>query len=305
MQPIDRRSFLRSIPGALLVAAAQPAPADLLPNRPKVPGTLSLGARRRTKGAGPSEQVLHWPVARTAIIICDMWDTHTCAMSAQRVALMAPRMNQVVSAARSLGVMIIHSPSDTMKYYEGTPWRERMRNAPKAASPFPIIARCPRVPEEERDFPIDDSAGGCDDPVVKSFEGPPYPWTREHPAIDIVGFDGVSESGQEIYNFCKQEGIDKIVLMGVHTNICILNRGFGARQMTRLGFEVVLARDLTDAMYDPRTRPFVSHARGTELVIEHIETMWCPSILSEDLTRVVPGSADPAPGHKLGSAAKS
>jgi hypothetical protein len=54
-----------------------------------------------------------------------------------------------------------------------------------------------------------------------------------------VGFDGVSESGQEIYNFCKQEAIDKLVLMGVHTNICILNRGFGARQMTRLGFEVI------------------------------------------------------------------
>jgi nicotinamidase-related amidase len=296
MKPVSRRSFLGSIPGALLVAAAQPCPGDVSPNRPKVPGTLSLRARRRTREAEASEQVLHWPVARTAVIICDMWDTHTCGMSAQRVALMAPRMNQVVSAARSLGVMIIHAPSDTMKYYEGTPWRERIRNARKAASPFPIIARCPRVPEEERDFPIDDSAGGCDDPIVNQFEGPPYPWSREHPAIDIVGFDGVSESGQEIYNFCKQEGIDKIVLMGVHANICILNRGFGARQMTRLGFEVVLARDLTDAMYDPRTRPFVSHARGTELVIEHIETMWCPSILSEDLTRVVPGSANPPRG---------
>jgi len=296
MKLVSRRSFLGSVPGALLVAAAQPSPSDVLRNRPKVPGTLSLRARRRTREAGASEQVLQWPVARTAIIICDMWDTHTCGMSAQRVALMAPRMNQVVSAARSLGVMIIHAPSDSMKYYEGTPWRERMRNASKAASPFPIIARCPRVPEEERDFPIDDSAGGCDDPIVNQFEGPPYPWSREHPAIDIVGFDGVSESGQEIYNFCKQEHLDKIVLMGVHTNICILNRGFGARQMTRLGFEVVLARDLTDAMYDPRTRPFVSHARGTELVIVQIETMWCPSILSEDLTRVVPGSADPPRG---------
>ena len=54
-----------------------------------------------------------------------------------------------------------------------------------------------------------------------------------------------------------------------------------------------LTRDLTDAMYDPRTRPFVSHTRGTELVIEHIESMWAPSIPSEDLIRVVPGSADP------------
>jgi nicotinamidase-related amidase len=292
MRLLSRRIFLALAPGAMLLKP-QESGRQVLPNRPKVPGMLNLRARRRAKDGATSEQVLSWPVARTAIVICDMWDTHTCAMSAQRVGLMAPHMNQVMSAARSLGVMIIHAPSDTMKHYEGTPWRERMRNAPMAASPFPILARCPRIPEEERAWPIDDSAGGCDDPVVKKETGPPYPWSREHPAIDIVGFDGVSESGQEIYNFCKQEGIDKIVLMGVHTNICILNRGFGARQMTRLGFEVVLARDLTDSMYDPRTRPFVSHARGTELVIEHIETMWCPSILSADLTRVVPGSADP------------
>jgi nicotinamidase-related amidase len=277
----------------MLIAAASQSRGDVLPNRPKVPGMLSLRTRRRNKDGSVSEQVAEWPVARTAIIICDMWDTHTCAMSAQRVGLMAPRMNQVVSAARSLGVMIIHAPSDTMKFYEGTPWRERMRNAPKAASPFPIVSRCPRVPDEERNFPIDDSAGGCDDPIVKPETGPPYPWTRENPAIDIVGFDGVSESGQEIYNFCKQEGIDKIVLMGVHTNICILNRGFGARQMTQLGFDVAVARDLTDSMYDPRTRPFVSHSRGTELVIEHIEKTWCPTVLGEDLTRVVAGSADP------------
>jgi nicotinamidase-related amidase len=297
MEAVSRRSFLGSIPaGAALIAAAQPSPGDVIPNRPKVPGTLSLRARRRTQEAGASEQVLRWPMASTAIIICDMWNTHTCGMSAQRVALMAPRMNQVVSAARSLGVMIIHAPSDTMKYYEGTPWRNRMRNPPTAASPFPIIKRCARIPEEERNFPIDDSQA-CDDPVVNPFEGPPYPWTREHPALDIVGFDGVSDSGQEIYNFCKQEGIGKVVLIGVHANICILNRGFGARQMTRLGFGVVVARDLVDAMYDPRSRPFVSHARGTELVIEHIETMWCPTILGENLTRVVTGSDDPPAGR--------
>ena len=277
---MNRRTILSTLPAFWLAPAQSSGQLPALPNRPKVPGTLTLRARRRNK-----EQIRQWPVARTAIIICDMWDAHTCSLSAQRVAALAPRMNQVVSAARSHGVMIIHAPSDTMKFYEGSPYRERMRQALTAASPFPIVNRCARVPAEERNFPIDDSAGGCDDPIIKKENGPPYPWTRESPALDIVGFDGVSESGQEIYNFCKQEGIDKIVLMGVHTNICILNRGFGARQMTRLGFEVVLARDLTDAMYDPRTRPFVSHTRGTELVIEHIESMWCPSILSEDLTR--------------------
>jgi len=116
IQPIDRRLFLGLIPGAALLSPAAP-----LPNRPKVSGTLSLHARRRAKGGEATQQVLYWPVARTAIIICDMWDTHTCGMSAQRVALMAPRMNQVVSAARSLGVMIIHAPSDTMKFYDSIP----------------------------------------------------------------------------------------------------------------------------------------------------------------------------------------
>ncbi|MBL8214696.1 MAG: isochorismatase family protein [Bryobacterales bacterium] len=288
---MNRRSFLATMPAAAILAGAQTA--QKVPNRPKVPGTLRLTARRRGKDGKAQDRELQWPVARTAIIVCDMWDAHTCTLSAQRVATLAPRMNQVINAARSHGVMIIHAPSDTMKFYEGTPHRERMKAAPTAASPFPIENRCPRVPAEERAWPIDDSAGGCDDPVIKKFNGPPYPWTREHAAIDIVGYDGVSDNGQEIYNFCKQEGIDRIALMGVHTNICILNRGFGARQMTRLGFEVVLARDLTDAMYDPRTRPFVSHQRGTDLVIEHIETTWCASILGDDLTRVVPGSADP------------
>ncbi len=288
-----RRSFLGVLP-AVLLAAPQPQTtggSSALPNRPKVPGTLSLRARSRVAEAGgkPQERVLRWEVAQSAIIICDMWDTHTCSLSAQRVAAMAPRMNDVVSAARSLGVMIIHAPSDTMKFYEGTPWRQRMQRAPMVAAPTPILSRCPRDPAEERNFPIDDAEGGCDDPIVKEWTGP-YPWTREHPALDIVGFDGVSESGQEIYNFCKQEGIANIALMGVHTNICILNRSFGVRQMTRLGFQVVVARDLTDAMYDPRKRPFVSHARGTELVVEHIERQWCPSITSDDLTRVIPGS---------------
>jgi hypothetical protein len=65
--------------------------------------------------------------------------------------------------------------------------------------------------------------------------------------------------------------------------------------MVKLGKNVVLCRDLTDAMYDPRKPPYVSHQRGTELAVEHIEKFWCPSITSSDLVKVVPGSADPVP----------
>jgi len=71
----------------------------------------------------------------------------------------------------------------------------------------------------------------------------------------------------------------------VHTNMCVLGRSFAIRQMTRWGVPCVLVRDLTDTMYNPRMRPFVSHEEGTELVVEHIERYWCPTVLSEELVK--------------------
>ena len=37
---------------------------------------------------------------QVAVIVCDMWDDHHCKIAAQRVGVMAPRMNQVLTAAR-------------------------------------------------------------------------------------------------------------------------------------------------------------------------------------------------------------
>ncbi|MCA9082117.1 MAG: ThuA domain-containing protein, partial [Planctomycetaceae bacterium] len=63
----------------------------------------------------------------------------------------------------------------------------------------------------------------------------------------------------------------------------VLGRPFGLRQMSRNGKNVVLIRDLTDTMYNPASRPFVSHFTGTDLIIEHIEKWVCPTILSTQL----------------------
>jgi hypothetical protein len=58
--------------------------------------------------------------------------------------------------------------------------------------------------------------------------------------------------------------------------------------MTRWGIQCILARDLTDTMYNPKMRPFVSHDKGTDLVVEHIEKFWCPSVLSSELVAGLP-----------------
>lgn len=269
-----------------------------IPNRPRVPGRLKLRLRSRvvTEKGGNTTRALtrtaEWDVAKTMIIICDMWDGHYCKSSAQRVDAMAPKMNRVITAARNHGVMIVHAPSGTLGHpeYNDSPYRKRMQQAKKFEPPIKLKRWCYLDRDKEHPLPIDDSKSPCDDPVV----GPRVrKYTKQHHAIKIIGYDGISDSGTEIYNFMRQEGITNVVIMGVHTNMCVLGRSFGIRQMVNLGMNVVLVRDLTDAMYDPRQWPYVSHTRGTELVVEHIERFWCPSIHSRDLLQVVPGSNDP------------
>jgi hypothetical protein len=75
--------------------------------------------------------------------------------------------------------------------------------------------------------------------------------------------------------------------MGVHVNMCVLNRTFAIKKMTNWGIRCLLVRDLTDSMYDPKDRPYVSHDRGTELVVEHIEKYWCPTTTSGELTNAL------------------
>jgi len=114
-------------------------------------------------------------------------------------------------------------------------------------------------------------------------------WTRQHPAIEIDHQkDGISDNGQEVWNALQQRGIKNVLILGVHTNMCVLGRSFGIRQMRRWGMGCVLVRDLTDAMYDPNDPPHVSHEEGTELVVQHIEKYWCPSILSSELVAGLP-----------------
>lgn len=226
-------------------------------------------------------KTLKWDAHKTAVIICDMWDKHWCEGASRRVAELAPVMNVVVAAARRKGMFIIHAPSDTMDFYKDAPQRKRAMEAPAAAARTDVKTWRSIDPAKEPPLPIDDSDGGCDDdPMCKDFKA----WTREHPAIEIADEDAVSDKGDEVFNLLQQHGIENVIVMGVHANMCVLGRPFSIRRMVGAGKNVVLMRDMTDTMYNHRSRPFVSHFRGTELVVEHIEKYWCPSVASSDLT---------------------
>jgi nicotinamidase-related amidase len=81
----------------------------------------------------------------------------------------------------------------------------------------------------------------------------------------------------------QHRGIEHLLVMGVHTNMCVLHRTFAIKQMVKWGVQVALVRDLTDAMYNPARPPYVSHAEGTRLVVEYIEKFWCPTVESGEI----------------------
>lgn len=212
----------------------------------------------------------------TALVICDMWDRNWSRAANERVVPLSYRIAELADALRSVGATIVHAPSDTMAYYEGHPARKRALSTTQ--HDLPPGRELPDPP-----LPIDDSDGGSDtndgsEPVHKQT------WTCQ---IDTIRIDDdrdyISDSGAEIYSIFKERCLRWILLCGVHTNMCILDRSFGIKNMVSRGVPMVLLRDLTDSMYNPARPPYVDHDRGTELVIGYIEKFWCSTTEASEL----------------------
>ena len=211
-----------------------------------------------------------WPCRETILLLCDVWDRHWSRGASARLDAMVGRMDQLARVLRRRGVHVVHAPSATMDFYAATPARRRMVEA-AAAEPPEEIDR-PDAP-----LPVDASDHGSDTAGDERHKA----WRRQHPGIYIdQERDGISDDGRQVYNFMAERGAGHVLIMGVHTNMCVLGRSFAIKQMVRWGKQVALVRDLTDAMYNPARPPYVSHAEGTRLVVEYIEKFWCPSVTS-------------------------
>ena len=260
---------------------------------------LELRSQRRSDSsevwARTTEQQT-WAAAETAVIVCDVWDKHHCLNAVRRLEEFAPRMNDVLKDARRRGATVIHSPSDCMPAYEKHPARQRATNVPHDKSaPKDIEYWCSQIPtEEEAEYPIDQSDGGEDDnPAEHAMwvaelkaigRNPGMPWKMQSPLIEIDrDHDYVSDKGDEVWDILQSRGIKNVILVGVHTNMCVLGRPFGLRQMVRNGMNVVLMRDMTDCMYNPKRWPFVDHFTGNDLIVSHVERFVCSTITSDQI----------------------
>jgi nicotinamidase-related amidase len=244
--------------------------------------------------------------AKVALILCDVWDSHHCVNAVRRVHEIAPRIDALASALRDQGATIIHAPSDCMAFYEASPARQRARQTKVAANLPPDLNRwCDQIPAEEASrYPVDQSDGGEDDNLEEHEQwaktltdqgrNPKHPWKQQIPTIRIdENLDYITDSGNEVWNILESQGIENVLLCGVHTNMCVLGRPFGLRQLASHGKSVALVRDLTDTMYNPKRWPYVSHFSGTDLVVDHIERYVCATTTSDQLFRGLSSTSSP------------
>jgi nicotinamidase-related amidase len=265
-------------------------------------GNWTVNLRDRNKKGEVKNIAEKWNPKETAIIVCDMWAFHPCVHATARLEDLAKEMNTVFDNARKKGILIVFAPSshDIDKHYSHLPARKTSAKYRHGfGNPrhwdFWVHGRGGEREHSHLAFPGEKDAqwplpGG--DPNCFESRGK-TPDFRQTPILvikdnDILTDDFVEMIGNKEYKEClfKERGIKNVILMGVHTDMCVIGRPFGCRAMKMAGYNTVLCRDLTDSAWNcaSRIKGAVDHFRGLDKVVEYIETYICPTITSADIT---------------------
>ncbi len=203
---------------------------------------------------------------KVGIVVVDMWNFHWCKTSTQRIAAMVPRMNHVLEVAHGMGMTIFWCPSDVTDNYAGTIQYQATAAAPRHALPPLKVVSCPPAPD----------GGGCTCGPERCSGN--FGWDAMHPDLHLYEEDFMPNDMETLYSLCAEHGITHLIYMGVHTQMCMLRKSIGMRNMMQAGLDCILARDLTDAhgCYDPEKG--VTPDQFTAQVVAHFEKYLTPTI---------------------------
>lgn len=242
------------------------------------PITIQLDLRHRT-GTSPASSTLRLPTSNIGVVIVDTWNFHWCLTAAQRTASFVPRINQALTGVRRLGIQVFWAPTDVAEHYAGTVWRERAAAIALRSLPPSSSVSIPRSRVHGN------QPGNC-------LCGPGlacqtnFGWDAMHPDLRIGTQDLIVDGPEELYSWTQHLGLTHLLYMGFATNMCVAHKDIGLEAMLNAGVQVLLARDMTDAMtrYDPDSG--YTPDRGTQDVILELETLVPTINLSEELRKL-------------------
>ena len=229
--------------------------------------TLQTRARETGEIVASKESV---DPTKIGIVIIDMWNTNDCMTNAQRAAALVPRMNKALEAARRLACRSSGRPPMWPASMLARSQRERAIALPRYPLPHITNFSCPfSVGTVRPDKCM------CGPGIVCHIH---YGWDQMDPNLVIGAGDWIVGDPEELYAIYKEQGLTRLIYMGINTNLCVMNKPEGIAPMTSAGLKCILARDLTDAetLYDP-DRGFTPDL-GTEKDVADIERSGIPSI---------------------------
>jgi nicotinamidase-related amidase len=230
------------------------------------------------------------------IVISDMWNMHWCRSASINVGILANQINTFIAAARDKQALIIHAPSECMEHYKDSPARKRAIEASAKAPVTPDKTAPASMPIEHGPW------DGCPDSLpcpAPKLPTDAKPWTQQIASIHIdEDKDAISDNLDEIWGLINKAGAkrSRAIMMGVHLNECVLStRDFSLKTLVKLKRhqhleEVMLIKDLSDTMYDPRNEPLIQHYAANDIMVRFISDTFAGDVLTVGSSALLGGS---------------
>lgn len=193
---------------------------------------------------------LQWslPLQETALVLVDCWAYFPLESFVARVGeICETKIKPVLEVCRELGVSVVHAPSPQWAanypdfHYSAPVEETQTPPAPSKSDAWP-----PQSLTTEGAFAV---ARTGVDPMFNAWWEKAYPDNLKiSPHVEPAGEDVVVTTGDELHAFCCERRIKHLVYAGFATNICVLERDYGTREMRRRGYNIVLIRDATTAI---------------------------------------------------------
>lgn len=245
--------------------------------------------------------------SQLAVIMVDMWNTHWSPIAEHRAQKLAPVVNGFLSAARELGIQIIHAPSQCQNAHKDAAQLLQLHAVPYEADQWRQEVTREQIIYREvwgkkawlrEDFNFSRRTLYDDKKDEAGMEAPSN-WNpdRQNPTIVIAPKDRMviddyrctesncpklnngNDGHFHLAQFLDQLGIKYLLYIGIHTNYCVVfTRPYSLWPMstfTKKGkpgnqvFQCVLIRDLTDAFVHPvNPGDKLTHYTGTEAFVK-------------------------------------
>lgn len=208
--------------------------------------------------------------SQVAVLVVGMWSGHQCKVADRILQELSPKVDTFLKRCRSHEMKIIFGSSSLVKLPKYASLRKNMKNIPFAKLTDKGLSFPP--------IPFDDSDGGINERNTEFQRGE----VDMNPAIECMDVDAITDNSKELLNYLHYHKCQLLLVVGVHTNMCVLDRPYGMKNLARYGFPMAIVRDLADPMVKPDGILVKDRDDALQKIIHYIEQYFAPSVDSRD-----------------------